>query len=483
MDKRALSIRLISLAVLALAQSAAGIMSRWTPLKRASYSGDVEKIQELLAGGANANGELNHGLTPLHWAATRGHKRVAEILLAYGADPNVDRSDAHCDVVGTPLHCAAYSGHLDVVRLLMANGADINYKTIVGYFWGTALHEAARGGHNEIVELLIIEGADVNAKTYRDKTALHYAKDGETARVLIAYGADVRMQDENGKSPLDYAIRNRRREVVRELLANGVKPSLHSAAMLGRLETVLDLIAGGDDVNAGDMFGRTPLHLAMTDEIAEALIVNGSDINCESGHGITTLMEAARAGRKNVVEALLANGADMNMHNRWGSTAMHNAVRNGHKDIAEIFIAWGFDVRTTGAELAFIAAAAGKSNILQLLHEHGAEIDAKAKNEYTPLHIAVFMRHTDVVELLIDKGANINTSTEYGSTPLHSAVWGGRYAMVELLIARGAACNVTNKGGLTPLGLAKQLDKEKIAALLRAACLSCRRGLASRNRP
>jgi cytohesin len=471
MEKRDFIIRLSFLAMLALAQSASGIMSRWTPLKKASYSGDVEKVHELLEGGTNANGELDHGLTPLHWAATRGHKRVAEILLANGADPNIDRTDAHCDfAVGTPLHCAAFNGHVDIVRLLMYNGTDINYKTVVGYSWGTALHEAARGGQNEIVELLILEGADVNAKTYRGKTALHFARNGNTARVLIAYGADVRIQDENGKSPLDYAIRNSRSDVVRELLENGVKPSLHSAAMLGRLETVLDLIAGGADVNARDMLKRTPLHLTVSSVIAEALITNGSDINCEDGYGSTALMEAAQAGRKNIVEVLLTNGSDMNMHDRWGSTAMHNAVRNGHKDIAEIFIGWGFDVREIGAELVFTAAAAGKSNVLQLLQEHGAEIDTKAKNEYTPLHIAVFMGHTDVVEWLIDKGADINTSTEYGTTPLHSAVERGRYTMVELLIVGGAACNVTNKDGFTPLDCAKQRDREKIAALLRKAC-------------
>ncbi|MHC4691635.1 MAG: ankyrin repeat domain-containing protein [Planctomycetota bacterium] len=472
MEKRDFRIRLSFLAMLALAQSASGIMSRWTPLKRASYSGDVEKVHELLEGGTNANGELDHGLTPLHWAATRGHKRVAEILLANGADPNIDRTDAHCDfAVGTPLHCAAFNGHVDIVRLLMANGADINYKTVIGYSWGTALHEAARGGQNEIVELLIVEGADVNAKTHKGKTALHFARNGNTARVLITYGADVRIQDENGKSPLDYAIRNSRADVVRELLENGVKPSLHSAAMLGRLETVLDLIAGGADVNARDMLKRTPLHLAVTGEIAEVLIANGSDINCKNGgHSGTPLMEAARAGRENIVEILLSNGADMNVHNRWGLTAMHNAIRNGHKDIVEIFITRGFDVKVIGAELVFTAAAAGKCNVLPLLHEHDAEIDTKAKNEYTPLHIAVFMGHTDVVEWLIDKGADINTSIKYGTTPLHSAVERGRYTMVELLVSKGAACNATNKGGLTPLDLAEQKNREEIAALLRAAC-------------
>jgi len=161
------------LPLLVILSPAYGIMSRWTPLKLAAYKGDLQKVRELLQAGVRAGGELEHGLTPLHWAATRGYRDVAEILIAHGADVNADRTDAHCDVVGTPLHCAVFTGHVEVARVLIANGARVNYMSMVGIdmVGGTALHQAARGGRAEIAKLLIGAGADPNAKGFKDKTA------------------------------------------------------------------------------------------------------------------------------------------------------------------------------------------------------------------------------------------------------------------------------------------------------------------------
>ena len=78
--------------------------------------------------------------------------------------------NAKQDGGGTPLHYAAWEGHKEVAELLLANGADVNAKTVGGW---TPLHQAAwvdvigRGGHKEIVELLIAKGADLNAKDNR----------------------------------------------------------------------------------------------------------------------------------------------------------------------------------------------------------------------------------------------------------------------------------------------------------------------------
>ena len=94
----------------------------------------------------------------LHYAAKKGRKDAAEVLLANGADVNVrDLSD------WTPLHFAASRGHKDVAQVLLANGADVNAKDVLGR---TPLHLAApawRGGKH-VAELLLAKGADVNAK-------------------------------------------------------------------------------------------------------------------------------------------------------------------------------------------------------------------------------------------------------------------------------------------------------------------------------
>ena len=83
---------------------------------------------------------------------------------------------------------AAGNGHKQVAELLIANGADVNAKADS---W-TPLHSAALTGHKEIVELLIAaKGADVNAKDDDGKTPLNWAidfKKTETADLPRKHG-------------------------------------------------------------------------------------------------------------------------------------------------------------------------------------------------------------------------------------------------------------------------------------------------------
>ena len=86
----------------------------------------------------------------------------------------------------TLLHYAAWKGHKEIAELLIANGADVNAKDDKG---GTPLHVAAWEGHKEVAELLIAKGADMNAKMEDGETPLDYAKrHPETADLLRKHG-------------------------------------------------------------------------------------------------------------------------------------------------------------------------------------------------------------------------------------------------------------------------------------------------------
>jgi len=146
------------------------------PIHDATQKGDIEGVKQHLAAGADVNVKDDSGLTPLHYA---GGKEIAEILIAEGADVN-----AKSDGSGvTPLHFAADRGHTEVVELLITAGADVNAKNT---FSVTPLHSAASEGHKEVGELLIAEGADVNVTSILG-TPLDQAE-GETADLLRKHG-------------------------------------------------------------------------------------------------------------------------------------------------------------------------------------------------------------------------------------------------------------------------------------------------------
>ncbi len=141
----------------------------------AAEDGNIEAVKQNLAEGIDVDTRLpstfgHIGETPLHGAATFGHKEIVELLIAKGADVNAKGGV----IKGTiPLHKAASNGHKEVAEVLIAKGADVNAKSENGR---TSLHNAAYNGHKEVVELLISKGADLNAMHVTGGTPLDSAE-------------------------------------------------------------------------------------------------------------------------------------------------------------------------------------------------------------------------------------------------------------------------------------------------------------------
>ena len=165
----------------------------WPPLYWACVNGSKDVVELLIAKGAIVNskagipGQTGGGETPLHVAASHGHKDVVELLIAKGADVNAKTRESRTATTdwlfgpaneddeaafSTPLQWAARYGHKAVAELLIAKGADVNARNEKG---ATPLHTAARYGHKAVAELLIAKGADVNAKTEKGETPLFLA--------------------------------------------------------------------------------------------------------------------------------------------------------------------------------------------------------------------------------------------------------------------------------------------------------------------
>ena len=80
------------------------------------------------------------------------------------------------------------------------------------------------------------------------------------------------------------------------------------------------------------------------------------------------------------------------------------------------------------------------------------------------MHNAVDSDDKEIVELLVNNGADVNATHNGGGTPLHWAARKGHKQIVELLIANGANVNAQDEDGGTPLFHA---SNPEIADLLR----------------
>jgi ankyrin repeat protein len=329
---------------------------------------------------------------------SEGFVRAATALLDVGADPNSGfwTEGKHPEFETALYGAAGVAHHADMTRLLLERGANPNDIE--------AVYHSPETYENAAMQLLVETG-----KLSDDSLALmlvrkHDWHDYEGSKHLLEHGADPNHKRSHGSPAMHHAIaRDNRIEIIELLLDHGADPVLEH-------------------------------------------------------DGMSAVALAARRGRADILELFERRGipGELQGVDRLIAACARNdsaAVRS----ISATEPALVGELKAQGGKLMPEFAGNGNTNGIRQLLDLGVDVDARftAGDGYwnvapnsTALHVASWRAEHEVVRLLIERGAHVNATDAKGRTPLALAVracvdsyWTGRRSpdSVAALLEAGAS--------------------------------------------
>lgn len=190
----------------------------------------------------------------------------------------------------------------------------------------------------------------------------------------------------------------------------------------------------------------------------------------------TALFQAVKANNLSAAYGLLKNGANVNATTKnTKDTPLTCAVSSDEEKLAmvNLLLDHGADIdaRTVSGSHALICAAVyGQADIIELLLERGSNADIRNNTGNTALHCAAYYGKLDAVNRMAGKWIDISAVNDRGWTPLMEASYGFKYTdcvgVVRQLLELGADLEIKDKEGKTALDIAEELDKPAIVNVL-----------------
>ena len=375
-------------------------------LLEATLKGYLDVVKKVLENGVDSNTKDKNGNSPLHLAASKSNVEIIKELLKRGA--NVHATN---DNVETPLLCASSYAPREIICLLIQNGASVNVEDCDG---ATPLHLAIGQRNFSIIEDLLENGADPNAidsehfKPIEDLQLTEYENDEEEEKkvieALIKYGGNISTPRE--KLLFD-AIGTKKIAIVELLFQNGANIMAESEIGNGSFNTpIWQWVADSENALTENKNGQD---MEKFEAIAKILIKYGANIEEQEEYAGQTPLHCIRVPA--VAKVLISFGANVNARDENDTTPLHNAVKYE------------------------------KLELIKLLLQKGAEINALTKRGHSPIQYCNFESEDayEIASILVKHGANLRPMET--RSPIFNAIFAKNVPVVELFVKNGVDVN------------------------------------------
>jgi ankyrin repeat protein len=422
-------------------------------LVRAVRSRDHRVIQQILESGTAPDGEPEHHL--LHIAVSNGDLDTLRLLLRFGA-----QGDAPDRAGLTPLYAATQAMFLAGAQVLLQYGADPNLS--VGTHGETPFAASLTEGKDHFALLYIDNGAHIHTTLANGNTpltqAIETATDSAVVELMLNKGADANRKNTHGETALFKAINADRLDYVTALLSHNANPNLPGPKhMLWPAVHKLDILEVLLKNGANLKLAPGILELATSINSVEAvtlLLRHGADPDTKKDGIYTPLCSAIRDDREVLVDLLLQAKADPNLAALDFPTGKCVSYHRPH--LLHKILSAGADPKHPKG-LVEACVESNEAECLKILLKHGADVNERGASGNTALTTAIKHGDKAMIELLLQNGGN--PAVRGQEWPVNLAV--ANPAILARLLQHMNTKNI-NKGALERAVMADQLESVKM---------------------